>query len=113
MKELKTRLFDFNDDYDLLIIEDYPEGYHYVLLKQKANQIARVCNDCRFDGDQIGKNEYTGFNRGYPINIHTGENWGFNVDYLAEKLFLTQAETYFISKILRKYYNVSFKEFDE
>lgn len=111
MIELKTKLFEFNEDYDLLIIENYPEGYHYVLLKQKLNQVVNVCNDCRFSNDKAEETKMTGLHRGYPINLNNLA--GFNVSYLAQKLFLNKAETYYIGKILRNHYDVPFKEFDE
>jgi hypothetical protein len=112
MQEIKTTVFDFNGDYDLIVMENYPEEiYHYVLLKRKAEQVARICNDCFSDDDLRGKNEFTGLHKGYPINLQTGTTCGFNTWYLQDKLYLNDLETQMLAKILSNHYGIKFKEF--
>ena len=114
MQKLETTFLDFNDEYDLLIIENYPkEIYQKQLLKQKANQIGRLCNDCLMDETQRGKKQdWTFLHKGYPVNVEAARQHGFNVDYLGEKLFLNEAESYFLCKILSNHFDIPFKEFD-
>ena len=102
VKESKAKIFDFNNTYDLVVIEDYPEGYLYVLLKQKADQICRICSDCLFMDNSheyhTEKTQYTGLNIGYPINL--GLSGVIHANYLEEKFFVSEIEACHLAKIL-------------
>ena len=113
MREYKTKIVDYNNEYDLVVIENYPkEYYHYVLLKQKADQIVRICNDCDVDQSASKVKEITGLHKGYSINFEAAANYGFNIGYLSEKFYITEAEAYFMAKILNENFGVRFKELE-
>lgn len=111
MIEIKTKLFEFNEEYDLVIFENHPEEiYHYVMLKAKRVYYGEECNDCFIcqKARKTKKKRVSG-HKGYPINITNYH--GFDLDYLKEKLDINEVEVALLGKILMNHYGVKIKKF--
>ena len=113
MNKFETYIINYNDTYDMIVIKNYPEEiYHYVLLKEKCDRIADLCDDCKL-AETKHQTNYVGLHKGYPLNFETAKRYGFNVDYLIEKFRISEAEAFYMAKVLKKNFGLKFKELED
>lgn len=112
IEQFKAFIIDYNSTYDMIVIENYPQNiYHYVMLKERGEHLADLCDDCRYTGKH--NSHLVSIHKGYPLNFQVAKRVGFNVDYLSEKFRISEAEAYFMAKILKNNFGLKFKELND
>lgn len=112
IKEYKTYVIDYNTTYDMIVIENYPKDiYHYVILKEKGEHVADLCDDCHHTGKHHPN--WVSIHKSYPLNFQVAKKVGFNIDYLSEKFRISEVEAHFMAKVLKNNFGLKFKELEE
>lgn len=109
MIEYKTSIINFNNDYDMIVIENYPQNfYHYVLLKEKRDLLVGICDDCTYT--QKHNPEWANLHKGYSLNFPVAKSASFDIGYLQEKFRINEKEAMFMAKILNQNFGLKFRE---
>ena len=112
MEEYKTSIINFNKDYDMIVIENYPQKfYHYVLLKEKNDFLVGICDDCVYTKKH--NHNWTSLHKGYCLNFPVAKSASFDIGYLQEKFRIDEKEAAYMAKILSKNFGLKFRDLKE
>lgn len=112
MNEYKTSIINFNKDYDMIVIENYPQNfYHYVLLKEKKDLLVGICDDCTYTKKHNHK--WTSLHKGYSLNFPVAKSVSFDTGYLQEKFRINNKEAMYMAKILNKNFGLKFRDLND